>query len=44
LPESVLAFPEPAALAKRMADAGFRDVTWSSLVGGICAIHVGIRT
>lgn len=44
LPESVLAFPEPKALAARMTDAGFRDVTWSLLFGGICALHVGTRT
>jgi len=43
LPESVLAFPEPAALAERMANAGFRDVSWSLLFGGICALHVGTR-
>jgi demethylmenaquinone methyltransferase/2-methoxy-6-polyprenyl-1,4-benzoquinol methylase len=43
LPESVLAFPEPPALAERMTEAGFRDVSWSTLVGGICAIHVGTR-
>ncbi len=43
LPESVLAFPEPKALGERMARAGFRDVTWSLLFGGICALHVGTR-
>jgi len=43
LPESVLAFPEPKALAERMTRAGFRDVTYSLLLGGICAVHVGTR-
>jgi len=43
LPESVLAFPEPKALAERMTSAGFRDVSWSLLFGGICALHVGVR-
>lgn len=43
LPESVLSFPEPPTLAERMTNAGFRDVSWSSLLGGICAIHVGTR-
>jgi len=43
LPESVLAFPEPKALAERMTAAGFRDVSWSLLFGGICALHVGTR-
>src|SRR2546429_1992683 len=39
LPESVLAFPEPAALARRLAAAGFRDVSWELLTSGICAVH-----
>lgn len=43
LPESVLAFPEPAALAARMQDAGFTSVRWELLTGGIAAIHVGLR-
>lgn len=43
LPESVLAFPEPQGLADRMTAAGFRDVSWSLLFGGICALHVGVR-
>lgn len=43
LPESVLAFPEPEALAGRMRSHGFRDVTFDRLLGGICAIHVGTK-
>lgn len=43
LPESVLAFPEPKGLADRMTAAGFREVSWSLLFGGICALHVGTR-
>ena len=43
LPESVLAFPEPEALATRMTAAGFADVTYELLLGGICAIHVGVK-
>src|SRR5207247_8936993 len=43
LPESVLAFPEPAALARRLAAAGFRDVGWELLTSGICAVHHGAR-
>lgn len=43
LPESVLAFPEPEALAGRMREQGFRDVNYERLLGGICAIHVGTR-
>lgn len=43
LPESVRAFPAPAALGERMTRAGFRDVTWDLLLGGVCAVHVGTR-
>ena len=43
LPESVLAFPAPDALVARMRDAGFSDVSYTSLMGGVCAIHVGKR-
>jgi demethylmenaquinone methyltransferase/2-methoxy-6-polyprenyl-1,4-benzoquinol methylase len=41
LPESVQAFPESAALATTMSDAGFRKVSWNVLSLGIAAIHVG---
>lgn len=44
LPASVLAFPEPPALAQRLEAAGFTPVTWSTRWGGIVAIHVGVRT
>jgi demethylmenaquinone methyltransferase / 2-methoxy-6-polyprenyl-1,4-benzoquinol methylase len=43
LPESVLAFPEPDALAARIGGAGFRDVTYERLTGGICAVLHGTR-
>jgi demethylmenaquinone methyltransferase / 2-methoxy-6-polyprenyl-1,4-benzoquinol methylase len=43
LPESVLGFPEPEALAATMEAAGFGDVRWDSLTGGIAAIHFGVR-
>jgi demethylmenaquinone methyltransferase/2-methoxy-6-polyprenyl-1,4-benzoquinol methylase len=43
LPESVLAFPEPGALADRMRAAGFREVGFRRLSGGICAWHAGTR-
>lgn len=41
LPESVLAFPEPEALAGRMRGAGFDRVAYRRVTGGVCAIHVG---
>ncbi len=44
LPASVLAFPEPPALAALMERAGFGGVQYTLLLGGICAIHVGERT
>jgi demethylmenaquinone methyltransferase/2-methoxy-6-polyprenyl-1,4-benzoquinol methylase len=43
LPESVLAFPEPEELAIRMRTTGFHDVSFRTMMGGICAIHVGTR-
>ena len=43
LPESVLAFPEPEALAGRLVSAGFRDVAFELLTGGICAVHHGTK-
>lgn len=43
LPESVLQFPEPPELAARMGRAGFADVGWETLSGGIAAIHWGTR-
>lgn len=43
LPESVLSFPEPDELAARMRTAGFENVQYRLLFGGICALHVGVR-
>jgi demethylmenaquinone methyltransferase/2-methoxy-6-polyprenyl-1,4-benzoquinol methylase len=43
LPESVLAFPEPEALAARLAAAGFSRVRVERLTGGICAVIHGTR-
>lgn len=43
LPESVLSFPEPDALAARITSAGFRDVSYELLTGGICAVHHATR-
>lgn len=44
LPESVLHFPEPPELAERMGRAGFGEVRWKALSGGIAALHWGVRT
>lgn len=43
LPASVLAFPEPPELSTRLGAAGFNDVGWRPLWGGIVALHVGVR-
>lgn len=43
LPESTVAFPPPAELARRMAAQGFRDVWYTLFLGGVCALHVGTR-
>lgn len=43
LPQSVLRFPEPPQLARRLEDAGFGAVSWQSLTGGIVALHCGTR-
>jgi demethylmenaquinone methyltransferase / 2-methoxy-6-polyprenyl-1,4-benzoquinol methylase len=43
LPESVLRFPEPGDLARRMERAGFTAVGWKRLTGGIVALHWGER-
>lgn len=43
LPASVLEFPPPPALRTRMEAAGFGEVSWESLTGGIAAVHVGTR-
>lgn len=39
LPESIRAFPDQPALAAELAAAGFQEVAWSDLTGGIVALH-----
>ncbi|HSW51251.1 MAG TPA: ubiquinone/menaquinone biosynthesis methyltransferase, partial [Bryobacteraceae bacterium] len=43
LPASVSDFPPPKELATRMTEAGFCDVSYRLLTGGIVAIHVGVK-
>src|SRR3989442_437552 len=43
LPESVLDFPDPDAFARRLEAAGFSNVGYEILTGGICALHHGTR-
>ncbi len=41
--ESIRRFPPQAELASMMREAGFEQVTWRNLSGGIAAIHSGWR-
>ena len=43
LPDSVRSFPEPRELAAMMAAAGFEQIRWLLLAGGIIAIHSGTK-
>jgi demethylmenaquinone methyltransferase / 2-methoxy-6-polyprenyl-1,4-benzoquinol methylase len=39
LAESIRAWPDQAALAGRVQDAGWSDVAWHNLTGGVVALH-----
>lgn len=43
LPATVLAWPDPDALAAELGAAGFTDVRFDSLSGGVAYLHVGVR-
>ena len=43
LAESIRAWPDQAALAERIAGAGWRSVAWRDLSGGIVALHTATR-
>ena len=43
LAESIRMFPDQAALAQMMEEAGLRQVKYRNLTGGIAAIHTGRR-
>ncbi|MHC1562070.1 demethylmenaquinone methyltransferase [Actinomycetospora sp. C-140] len=43
LAESIRAWPDQAALAERIAAAGWRSVAWRDLTGGIVALHTATR-
>jgi demethylmenaquinone methyltransferase/2-methoxy-6-polyprenyl-1,4-benzoquinol methylase len=43
LAESIRAWPDQAGLADVLARAGWRDVAWRNLTGGIVALHRGRR-
>ena len=43
LPDSVSRFPDQEALAAMMKAAGFAEVSYQNLTGGIAALHIGTR-
>jgi demethylmenaquinone methyltransferase/2-methoxy-6-polyprenyl-1,4-benzoquinol methylase len=43
LAESIRAWPDQRALAERITSAGWSDVAWRDLTGGIVALHRGVR-
>ena len=43
LAESIRAWPAQRALAERLRDAGWQDVAWRDLTGGIVALHRGTK-
>ncbi|GAB2585778.1 demethylmenaquinone methyltransferase [Microlunatus antarcticus] len=43
LAESIRAWPDQAGLAGRITTAGWRDVAWRNLSGGIVALHRAVR-
>ncbi|CAB4701965.1 MAG: demethylmenaquinone methyltransferase [Actinobacteria bacterium] len=43
LAESIRAWPDQGALAKRITDAGWTQVSWKNLTGGVVAVHRAIK-
>ncbi|MGH9927797.1 MAG: class I SAM-dependent methyltransferase [Pyrinomonadaceae bacterium] len=43
MPDSVSRFPDQEALAAMMKAAGFAEVSYQNLTGGIAALHIGTR-
>ena len=43
LAESIRRFPDQETLAEMLREAGFAQVNWFNLSGGICAIHRGAK-
>ena len=43
LAESIRAWPDQAALADRIEQAGWADVRWRNLTGGIVALHAAVK-
>jgi demethylmenaquinone methyltransferase/2-methoxy-6-polyprenyl-1,4-benzoquinol methylase len=43
LAESIREWPDQAGLATLLQDAGWADVAWRNLTGGVVALHRGVR-
>ena len=43
LPESIRTFPGQSALGAELEQAGFREVRWRNLTGGIVALHTAVK-
>ena len=43
LAESIRAWPDQAALARRIEEAGWAQVRWRNLTGGIVALHAAVK-
>lgn len=43
LAESIRAWPDQADLARRIGDAGWTDLRWRNLSGGIVALHAATK-
>mgnify|MGYP002759358262 FL=1 len=43
LAESIRAWPDQAELARRIQAAGWKDVAWRNLTGGIVALHAATK-
>ncbi len=43
LAESIRAWPDQAALARRIEEAGWSQVRWRNLTGGIVALHAAVK-
>jgi demethylmenaquinone methyltransferase/2-methoxy-6-polyprenyl-1,4-benzoquinol methylase len=43
LPDSVARFPDQEKLSAMMSEAGFTDVGFENLTGGVAALHTGRR-
>ncbi|AQT82567.1 bifunctional demethylmenaquinone methyltransferase/2-methoxy-6-polyprenyl-1,4-benzoquinol methylase [Mycolicibacterium litorale] len=43
LAESIRAWPDQAALARQIRDAGWQQVRWRNLTGGIVALHAAVK-